>query len=385
MSDTVRLQRLLLYHIWACVPFALVWLVWPRTVGVSRLPEEILALRLIIAAAGLYVAARSWLVFRVPASARFQYVWPVLDVAFISAALSCKRFPADSWLVLLYLFPVIEAAATLSHRWAMSVAVLAVAGYLVSSGAKGLESLHYAYGAFRLFFLALTASLLTRLGRELARAQRELALAAYRNELAAEMHDGIQQYLSAIGAGLEHARTLISGSPTEAARLAVEQRHAARQAADELRVLVRRLRSTAGTGETVADSLRHYATILQDRYPLELEIRVWGDPVHLSPRVEHALFRIAQEALNNVIKHAQAERALITLEFRPEEVFCTIRDDGVGFDPAALPAGCEPLTGLGMETMRQRAADMGGTFRVESEQGGGTAVTFTVPHRGVQE
>jgi len=381
MSDTNRLQRLFLYHIWACVPFGLVWLVCPRTVAVTRLAGEILALRIVLVVAGVYVLARSWLVFRSPSSERFRYVWPVADVLLITAALFCKRFPADSWLVLLYLLPVTEAAATLSVRWALSVGALAAVGYLGSSGISGLVGLRYTYAAFRLSFLVLMASLLTGLGRELARRHRDLALAEYRNELAAEMHDGIQQYLAAISMRLELARSMIPSDPSEAARLAVDQQHVARQAADELRLMVRQLRSPTLEEHSLADRLRQCIALFGERCSLTPELRVAGQEKRLSPRVQHTVVRIVQEALNNVAKHAQARRVVVELEFEAHEVRCKVTDDGVGFDAARLPAQQTLTSGLGMQTMQRRAAELGGRCEVVSEPGRGTTVAVTFPYK----
>jgi signal transduction histidine kinase len=374
-----RVQRLFLYHLWACIPFALVWALWPAQVGASVEPR-VGALRIVMGVGGVYLALRSWLTYRPVGGIPWHFVWPVADVALISIGITYKAGPAE-WVVLLYLIPVTEAAATLDLRWAVLVGVLGAAGYVAASVVKvnwafGAENFKNAAAAFRLFFLVLMASLLTNLGREVARAYRELTLADYKSRLAGEMHDGIQQYLAAIAMRLELARRMLGTDPTAAAQLAVDQRHVARQAADELRVLVRRLRSPALESEGLAEALRQYIALFNERSEVRADLHIAGDERRLDPAVEHAFLRITQEALNNVAKHAQATQVSITIEFGPDEVGCTIRDDGVGFVPAQAPTG-----GLGMETMRGRAADVHGNCEVTSAPGEGTTVVVRVPHR----
>ena len=103
-----------------------------------------------------------------------------------------------------------------------------------------------------------------------------------------------------------------------------------------------------------------------------------GDAIALHPEIEVALLRTAQEALANVAKHAAAARAGLTLSFMGDVVTLDVRDDGVGFDARAdgRRAG-GPASGL--DGMRQRVARVAGTLAIESEPGGGTAVSARVP------
>jgi two-component system sensor histidine kinase DegS len=195
------------------------------------------------------------------------------------------------------------------------------------------------------------------------------------------MHDGIQQYLVAISMRLDLARTLIPTDPLQAAQVAVDQRHLARQAADELRALVRRLRSPLLEKEGLVEALRQHLTLFGERTAVATELRVAGEEVRLEPRIEHALLRIVQEALTNIVKYAQATQVVVSLEFQPQAVCCMIRDDGVGFDPAQLPAEPGLTSGFGMETMHSRAAAVKGTCQVSSQPGEGTTVAATVPYR----
>lgn len=378
MSGRAGLQRLFLYHLWACVPFVIAWLIAPTLVGVSRDPLEIRATYPVACTALVYLLVRSWITFRSHSTVRWEYVWPVADVFLISLALFTRVKPQGSWLMLLYLFPIMQAASTLSVRWALGIGALSVTAYLSACGLGGLEPLRYGYGIFRLFFLLLMASLVTSLGREVVHANRESALNEYRNELAAEMHDGIQQYLAAISMRLELARALVNTNPGEAARIAVDQRHLARRAADELRVMVRGLRSPVLEGG-IANALRHYVGLLGNRSDLPIEFGVTGDEARLDPRTEHAILRIVQEALTNVAKHASAGSVRVGLEFAPGEVICMVADDGVGFDVGIASERQVSSECCGLENMRRRAAGVNGSLQISSTPGKGSTVLLRIP------
>lgn len=382
MVPSAAMQRLFLYHLWACVPFGLAWAVAPGVLGVSRDPREILALRAVVLAALAYLALRSWVVLRRPQWG-WQYVWPLTDVLLISVALCLKGEPGTSWLSLLYLLPVTAAAATLDLRWALAVGTLSAAGYLLACGAPGLGNLQYTYAVFRLFFLVLMASLLTQLARTAARAESELALSRYRSALSREMHDGIQHYLVAISTRLAYACGLLGRDPERAARLAVDQRFLVSQAADELRYLVRRLHTPALERQGFLDGLRDHLMLTTqspgDSTGIAVSLQVEGEPQVLAPDVEQAAFRIIQESLTNARKHAQATAVTVRLAYRAGRLDCVVADDGVGFDPAQVPREPSVEGGVGLSSMQERAASVGATLHVESDPGEGTRVTFTVP------
>ncbi|MBD3291386.1 MAG: hypothetical protein GF393_00570 [Armatimonadia bacterium] len=379
MVASRRLERLILYHLWACLPFGVVWALWPDVVGVSHDPREIMALRLVLAAGALYLAFRSWIVFRSPAADAWRFVWPLADVILISVALLFKGAPATSWLSLLYLLPVTQAAATLNVRWAVAIGCLAVASYLFATGLSGVEHLRYVWASFRLFFLVLMASLLALLARTAARTSEELAVRRYREELSREMHDGIQHYLTAISTRLDYARTLLGKDPEQAACLAIDQRFFVGQVADELRYLVRRLRAPAVEERGFVAALKGHLEIFGDRTEIAVSVRMQGDGWRLSPDIEHATFRIVQEALTNTEKHAQADHVTVELTLAQSELQIVVTDDGVGFDLHDSDAGPSIEGGIGLHSMRERAEAIGGDLKIDSSPGEGTTITLTVP------
>ena len=122
--------------------------------------------------------------------------------------------------------------------------------------------------------------------------------------------------------------------------------------------------------------LRWYAEVFSRRTEIAVKVNAQGRLRRLGPTRETALFRIAQEALNNVAKHAHVHYVEIVLDWREDSVFLEIADDGVGFDAATRDLS----SGLGMITMRERAQAIGGHKYTESQPGAGTRVRVTVPY-----
>jgi signal transduction histidine kinase len=114
-------------------------------------------------------------------------------------------------------------------------------------------------------------------------------------------------------------------------------------------------------------------------------VRVTGSLDERPPAaVEIALYRVAQEALNNVVRHAQASRVTLHIERREECAMLTVRDDGAGFDPGAA-VGNATHQGLGLRGVRERVAALGGVLRIHSAPGRGTEVCVVVPFVGVTD
>ncbi|MFI5620954.1 sensor histidine kinase [Streptomyces sp. NPDC051567] len=208
---------------------------------------------------------------------------------------------------------------------------------------------------------------------ELAAAGRSAGILAERERLAREIHDTLAQGLSSIQLLLRAAeRTLPERDP------ALEHIRRAREAAQEnlaeARRFVRALTPPDLEHGSLAAALeRLCAGVAGPRVRFSLS----GTPQVLPTPYEVALLRIAQSALANVVRHAGAGRAGITLTFMDSSVTLDVVDDGCGFDPAA-PSG-PGEGGFGLPAMRARAGTLGGLFTVESAPGQGTAVAVTLP------
>ncbi len=129
-------------------------------------------------------------------------------------------------------------------------------------------------------------------------------------------------------------------------------------------------------GNTLPEALRQAATRLNDNAKLSCQFRQRGKKINLSGEIQNELFRIGQEALTNVVKHAQAKSVCITLVSQARRVSLSIKDDGIGF-ATAKPQ--DQNRGFGMRTMRERAQGIGGRLRVDSRAGRGTTIRVEVP------
>ncbi len=149
----------------------------------------------------------------------------------------------------------------------------------------------------------------------------------------------------------------------------------AQGAVAELRSLVFELRPPALGEEGLVATLGKQLEVLGRVHGLSVEL-VGGSQARLEPTIETGLFRIVQEALNNVVLHASATRVVVTVEMSATSVSATVADDGIGFDPEARAILSRRL---GLTTMAERAEGLGGTLVITSVAGGGTTVTVTVP------
>ncbi|MCJ1679993.1 sensor histidine kinase [Streptomyces sp. APSN-46.1] len=210
---------------------------------------------------------------------------------------------------------------------------------------------------------------------ELAAVEHGAGILAERERLAREIHDTLAQGLSSIQLLLRAAeRTLARDAP--ALPHIARAREAAQENLAEARRFVRALTPPDLEHGSLAAALeRLCAGVRGPRVRFSLS----GTPCALPTPYEVALLRIAQSALANVVRHAAAERAEITLTFMDSSVTLDIMDDGKGFVLPALPAREGREGGFGLPAMRSRAESLGGLFTVESAQGQGTAVAVALP------
>lgn len=116
-----------------------------------------------------------------------------------------------------------------------------------------------------------------------------------------------------------------------------------------------------------------------DRATVSIEFTTTGTARPMHPEIEATLLRVTQEALSNVAKHADAARVGLTLSYMEDQVTLDVRDDGEGFAPGSVPPGGHATGGFGLTGMRQRIQRLAGTLNIESEPGGGTAISASVP------
>ncbi|NEB05767.1 sensor histidine kinase [Streptomyces sp. SID13726] len=205
---------------------------------------------------------------------------------------------------------------------------------------------------------------------------REAGVADERRRLAAEIHDTLAQGLTGIIAQLQ----VVANAPDlDIAHTHLERASdLARHSLGEARRSVHNLAPVALEDDGLPEALKKTVAEWGERTGVRAEFTVTGTAQLLHEEVAATLLRIAQEALSNAARHARASRLGVTLSFLVDEVILDIRDDGVGFDPLALPARTR-TGGFGLDGMRARAERIAGHLTVESEPGHGTALSARVP------
>jgi PAS domain S-box-containing protein len=212
-----------------------------------------------------------------------------------------------------------------------------------------------------------------RLERELRRQAGELAGSEERAHLARELHDSVTQALFSMTLVARSVELLLERDP-EAARTQLAQlRELQREALAEMRALIFELRPGNVEQDGLVRALRTHSAALQGRIGLPIVVESELDE-RLPLEIEETLYRISQEALHNVVKHAAARQVRLDIGRTRQGVRLRIQDDGKGFEPAAVPDGH-----LGIAGMRARAAKIDAVLECRSEPGRGTTVEVVVP------
>ena len=204
---------------------------------------------------------------------------------------------------------------------------------------------------------------------------REYAVIEERNRLARELHDSVTQSLFSVTLLSEAALSLLDRDPAKARERLERAGELAQGALAEMRALIFQLRPMTLQEEGLLSALKKHLLALHSRHGRVVELQVTGSERRVPAEVEDAAFGIVQEALNNIVKHANAQRAHVQLEFGPTALIVTTSDNGVGFDPAAP----RDTRTLGMSSMRERAEGVGGRLTVVSAPGEGTRVRADLP------
>jgi signal transduction histidine kinase len=209
----------------------------------------------------------------------------------------------------------------------------------------------------------------------LSQQSQELAVLEERNRLARDLHDSITQSLYAITLNAEIAARLLGSGETNKTALSLQElKTLALDALGEMRLMIYELRPSVFEQEGLVAALQARLDAVEGRVGLQTNLVLHGD-IRLSHQWEAGLYRIAQEALNNVLKHAHASHVSITLAQDAQSIAMEIADDGVGFDPLlARDAG-----GMGLRIMQERARELGFDFEVLSRPGQGIKILLRRP------
>jgi signal transduction histidine kinase len=202
---------------------------------------------------------------------------------------------------------------------------------------------------------------------------RELSIVEERNRLARELHDAVTQKLFGVVLAAESGTALLDRDVNQAAAQLALVRDLAREAMEELRSVIVHLRPAALESQGLAVALGKHVDVLRRTHGREIGLEIEGDaPVPAA--VEADIFRIAQEALHNALRHAQATHIEVRLCCEPGRVVLSVSDDGAGFERDAVRS-----RNLGLTTMAERARAAGATLDIETAPGAGTTVRLEVP------
>jgi signal transduction histidine kinase len=205
-----------------------------------------------------------------------------------------------------------------------------------------------------------------------------------RARLARELHDGPVQSLIALGHRAEMAQRSVGRDQAKQAQALLEElRQTARDTVQELRRLISALRPVYLEDLGFAPALQALIQEAAERAHVPIYLELGEDIKRLEPRVELAAYRIAQEALNNALQHAQPQHITVHLYCEAQTLVLTVSDDGIGFELPQQPDLLTRTGHFGLISMQERAMLLGGTLHIRTAPGQGTEVTARLPDRPV--
>ncbi len=225
-----------------------------------------------------------------------------------------------------------------------------------------------------------TADLPLAHGDEAGQASNDRVIQAYEQErlrLAREIHDGPAQILANAAFELEYFERLLERDPAAVKAQLAQLKRDIRNGLADVRRFIFDLRSPALSEMGLFPALAHYFADYQKQFGITVEAALPENPQRLPSAMEVAIFRVVQEALQNVRRHAAASRVTITGETEEAMLRISIEDDGRGFDPSEVSA--RHSKNFGLTSMRERAELIDAALHVETSPGQGTRITLVVP------
>jgi signal transduction histidine kinase len=203
----------------------------------------------------------------------------------------------------------------------------------------------------------------------------ELAVAEERNRLARELHDSVTQIIFGMTLSAQAARILIDRDPQRASLELDNLQGLSQNALSEMRTLIQELHPQSSIKDGLVPAIRNLTARQFANTMIQVNLQLTGTQRY-SERIEMELFRIIQEALNNISKHAQAKTITISMDLEKENLLhLEIEDDGIGFDIDQVKS----LPGhLGLTSIQERARNIGGTLTIDSHPGDGTRIIVEI-------
>jgi signal transduction histidine kinase len=264
---------------------------------------------------------------------------------------------------------LVGVSLVLFHFWAYPIAPERPGSITVQRGDVTLHDRRHAWLPWS------TRGSIAQLHSEYERRIRTAAQQEERYRLARDVHDGIKQQLFVIQTAAATAQERLTGDVGLAGSALIQVRTATREAMTELDAMLRQMQAAPVANSGLAAALREQCEALAFRSGVEMDCRLGTlpDESQLPLGAQETIFRVTQEALANIGRHARGRHASLTLDRRDNVLRLVIADDGQGFDARSARVG------MGTTNMRQRAAEIGGGLTIESEAGAGTTITLDVP------
>jgi signal transduction histidine kinase len=206
--------------------------------------------------------------------------------------------------------------------------------------------------------------------RHYAATLEQLAVTQERNRMSRELHDTLAHTLSGVAVQLEAVRSLWHSSPQRAFSMLEDSLQSTRSGLTESRKAIQALRASPLEDLGLTLALRNLAESAASRSGAELDFKVSANLEKVAPDVEQCLFRVAQESLENIVRHAGAKHITVQLTREESRLILNISDDGQGFEPSKVDASKH----LGLKGLRERVGMFGGELQIHSRAGQGTTI-----------
>ena len=200
-----------------------------------------------------------------------------------------------------------------------------------------------------------------------------------RKRIARELHDETSQSLVSLVMRVEAIKALPAGDTGKLQAMLLDMKNLTVKTIDNVHKIIFDLRPSILDDLGLLSAIRWYAGNRLEPLGIHTRVEVTGDEKKLSPQVEIGLFRVVQEAINNIVKHAEAHSVVLGMEFKESSIMIEVEDDGKGFDVDAVSLIPDKAQGVGLLGMRERVALLDGKLHIESQPGKGTHLTTEIP------
>lgn len=210
---------------------------------------------------------------------------------------------------------------------------------------------------------------------DFAKSAHKAAVIEERQRIARDLHDAVSQQLFALTMMSEASIKQLEKNPILAKEQMKEVAAAALQAQTEMRALLLHLRPVHLSGDSLATGIHKLINELKQKSQIHFQLNI-SEELQLSNTIEEHVFRIIQESLSNILRHANASEVRLLISKKSKELFVHIQDNGKGFEVAK---NNDRKTSYGLKTMRERSEELGGTFIIRSNPDEGTYIDIRIP------